>query len=136
MNHFLKSSLLILLISTLLIGCAKEQLPSLTPTEMLVGKWEITSTVLFDAHVSGDGSFLQFESCNTTCDGIDFNGASNTAGNFTYVLSDDATSLVIDDKSNDGLTIGYTWEVTELSNSNLSIKTSTMFGDYKIYLTK
>ena len=68
------------------VGCKKEEL--LTPAQMVEGKWTITSQEIFTQVTSGDGSYLQFNACSSSCSGVDFKASDSTTGSFSYDLND------------------------------------------------
>ena len=123
------------LISGMLTSCEVEE--EKTPAEMLVGKWIISYSELLTQEFPGDGSFLQFDECNSSCSGIDYNESKKTTGNFTYVLNEDASILDISDPSGDGENYNFSWDILELSDTELKITADTgLFGTMKIVLKK
>ncbi len=105
-----------------------------TPQEILEGKWIINSSEILGTTVPGDGSYLQFNACDPTCGGIDFNQSDTTMGTFTYDLNDAATVLVINDDTDDGGNYNYSWDILELSETELRMVASTILGSLQIEL--
>ena len=132
MKQLFKSTLLVLLMAAIFVGCKEEE--EETPAEMIVGKWTISSTSLAGISSDGDNSYLDFAKCAGICSGIDYDGSDSTSGTFTYVLNDDGTSLVITDTQSAGGINGDTYVVTELTDSDLTLKTTLIgFDDIKYY---
>jgi hypothetical protein len=118
----------------LLVGCKKED--PLTPQQMLEGKWIIQSQEMLGSVVQGDGSYLQFNACSSSCDGVDYKAGDQTTGVITYTLNSEATVLSITDNSADGGSWDADWDILELTETDLRITTSTAFGNVKVEMTK
>lgn len=125
-----------LVFSVSFVSCDKEEeKPIIEPS--LEGKWIITSSEILGSTAPGDGSYLKFDACiDTGCNGIDFKASDTTTGDFTYVLSQDETILEINDQNSDGGNYNYTWDILELSNTDLRIIANTTFGTLKIEMIK
>ena len=121
------------LMTVLAAGCNKKD--QLTPA-MLEGKWTITSQEILTTVIPGDGSYLTFDACSSTCSGVDYKAGDNTSGTFTYTLNEEATLLTIADTSADGGNWGATWDVLELSETDLRITATTPFGNVLVELSK
>ena len=119
--------------TVLAAGCNKKD--QLTPA-MLEGKWTITSQEILTTVIPGDGSYLTFDACSSTCSGVDYKAGDNTSGTFTYTLNEEATLLTIADTSADGGNWGATWDVLELSETDLRITATTPFGNVLVELSK
>lgn len=117
-----------------IVGCKKEEPP--TPQEMLQGKWIIQSQELLGSVVPGDGSYLQFNACSSSCDGVDFKASDTTTGVISYSLNAEATVLSITDASADGGSWDADWDILELTETDLRITASTVFGNVKVEMTK
>ncbi len=118
----------------LVAACKKKNQP--TPQEMLEGKWIIQSQEWLTYTVPGDGSYLQFNACSSSCSGVDYKASDTTSGTFTYVLNEEATLLTITDNSSDGGSWGAAWDILELTENDLRITGSTPFGNVKVEMTK
>ena len=124
-----------LVFSVSLLSCEKQGEDIVEPS--IEGKWKITSQEIFGSTVPGDGSYLKFDSCfDTICNGTDFKASDSTTGDFTYVLSEDETILEINDQDSDGGNYNYTWDILELSNSNLRMIANTALGTLKIEMIR
>lgn len=133
----MKSILTVVLLgfaTVLMVGCNKEE--PLTPAQMLEGQWTIDSQEILTVVVPGDGSYLQFNACSSTCDGVDFKAGDTTTGAFTYTLNEAGTILTIDDNSADGGSWDATWDVLDLTESSLRITANTIFGNMLVELSK
>ena len=133
MKTFLKITLFLIVI--IAIGCEKEDSPP-TAEELIVGIWVIDSSEILATVVPGDGSYLQFDSCALTCDGIDYKVSDTTKGTFIYSINEAATLLSITDNSSDGGSWTGEWDVLELTETDFRITTSTIFGSMKIEMSK
>lgn len=118
----------------LLTECKKEE--ELTPKEMFEGKWTITSQEILAVVVPGDGSYLTFNSCASTCSGIDYKASDASTGTFTYTIDDDATEIVIDDTTSAGGNYNFTWDILELTEEKFRMTTTTILGNMKIEMSK
>lgn len=116
------------------VGCKKEEL--LTPAQMIEGKWTITSQEIFTQVTSGDGSYLQFNACSSSCSGVDFKASDSTTGSFSYDLNDAGTLITINDNSSDGGSWDATWDILELTETSFRITATTIFGNLKVEMTK
>jgi len=135
MKKAIRTILTCILISGMLTSCELEE--EKTPAEMLVGKWIISYSELLTQEIPGDGSFLQFNECSSICSGIDYKESGKTTGSFTYVLNEDASVLEISDLSGDGGNYNFSWDILELTDTNLRIIADTgLFGTLKIVLSK
>lgn len=120
----------------LIVACEKESASDKTPDEMMVGKWIIQSMEILGQEVPGDGSYLEFKECSTTCSGVDYEAANGTSGSFTYVLNESATVLEIVDTTSNGGSYHGNWDILELSDSKFRIVGNTVFGSLKLEMTK
>lgn len=134
MKKIVKLALLVFSCMMLLTECKKEE--ELTPKEMLEGKWTITSQELLTVVAPGDGSYLTFNSCASTCNGTDYKASDASTGTFTYTIDDDATEIVIDDTTSAGGNYNYTWDILELTEEQFRITTTTILGNLKIEMSK
>lgn len=115
-------------------GCKKKNLK--TAQENLEGKWTVTSTEVLGSVVPGDGSYLQFYACSGSCNGVDHKVSDTTSGTFSYSLNDEATVLTITDNSTDGGSWGASWDLLELTETDLRMTASTAFGNVKVEFKK
>jgi len=134
MKKIVKHTLLICSCMMLLTDCKKEEPP--TPKEMLEGKWTITSQELLTVVAPGDGSYLTFNACSSTCNGTDYKASDASTGTFTYTMDDDATEIVINDTISAGGNYNYTWDILELTEEKFRITTTTFLGNLKIEMSK
>ena len=123
----------VLTLLVLIASCKKDEK---TPAENLEGKWIITSQELLATVTAGDGSYLTFGACSSTCSGTDYKASDQTTGSFTYVLNEDATQLSINDQLTAGGNYNYVWDILELNETNLRMTASTILGNLKIEMTK
>lgn len=133
MDNFSKIIFLLLAIS--IVSCKKKDPPP-TAEELVAGKWTITSSEILATVVPGDGSYMQFNACAASCDGIDHKVSDTTSGTFSYSINEEATLLNITDNSSDGGSWTGEWDVLELTEENFRITTSTIFGSLKVEMTK
>lgn len=128
---FIATFILISSFSILISSCKK------TPaSEKIQGKWIITSQNILGSEIAGDGSFLTFDACSSTCSGTDYEATNGTSGNFTYTLNPDENQLIISDTTNNGGNYNFTWTIEQLTKSDLRISTTTFFGNAEITLAK
>jgi hypothetical protein len=130
----LKKCAWLLLLAVSFVACKKEE--ELSAQQQLEGKWIIESSELLGSEIPGDGSYLRFNPCGTLCTGTDYLASDGTIGNFTYVLSENASSIAITDTTADGGAYNGNWDILELTNNNLRIVGSTVFGSLKIEMAK
>lgn len=116
------------------VGCKKEE--SMTPAQMIEGKWTITSQEILTTIVPGDGSYMQFNACSSTCSGVDFKVSDTTIGSFNYVLNEAGTVITIDDQSADGGSWNATWDVLELTETTFRMTATTILGNLKVEMSK
>ena len=133
MNKILKLSRIAIIFLMVFISCKNDVL---TPNEMLVGKWMITSKEILGVEIPGDGSYLIFNACSQTCTGTDFKASDSSSGTFNYTLNEDATQIVINDQTSDGGAYNYTWDILELTETNFRMTTITILGNLKIEMAK
>lgn len=118
-----------------LVGCKKDD--PLTPKEMIIGKWDIELSELLGSEIPGDGSYLQFENCNSDgCPGFDFKASDGSTGDISYTLNDDATVITITDSSSDGGSWEGEWDILELTETDFRITTNTILGSIKVEMKK
>ena len=134
MKKVLRNSLIAGVFTLVLFGCKKVEV--MTPGEMLVGKWMITSSELLGSVVPGDGSYLIFNACSGTCTGADYKASDSSTGSFTYTLNSDATQIDIEDETSVGGSYNYTWDILELTETDFRITASTVLGNLKIEMEK
>jgi len=125
--------LFLLAASLLFVGCKKDVK---TASEILEGKWIITSQELLANVTPGDGSYLTFNACSSACTGTDYKASDMSSGTIEYILNDDATQIVIIDNSPDGGSYNATWDILELTEDAFRITGSTAFGNLKIEMIK
>ena len=70
------------------------------------------------------------------CEGTDFEAIDDTTGSFTYTLNAEGTSITIVDTSLDGGAYNGTWQVTDFTNSSMTLTGSTILGDVAFNLSK
>lgn len=116
------------------LGCKKED--PLTPAKMVEGKWSITSQEILTQVIPGDGSYLQFNACSSSCSGVDYKASDDTAGSFSYVLNEAGTLITIIDNSSDGGSWDATWDVLELTETSFRITATSILGNLKVEMTK
>lgn len=108
-------------------GCKKED-PK-TSQEMLEGKWNIYSTEILGNIAYGDGSYLQFNACSSTCGGVDYDAGDTTTGTFTYTINEEATILNISDTSSNGGNWNAAWDILDFTDTKLRITATTVLGN-------
>lgn len=128
-NLFGLSLLFVLLLSS----CKKDEK---TPLELLEGKWTITSQEILATVYPGDGSYLKFDACSSTCSGIDYKASDGTSGSLTYSLNEAGTVLTITDNDPDGGSWGASWDILELTEDKLRMTASTILGSMKVEMSK
>ena len=97
-----------------------------------------------DNNISGDSGYnnswkwliFNIQFLFSSCTGVDYSASDSTSGTFTYVLNDDATQIVITDTMNAGGNYNFTWDILDLTTSQLKITTSTLLGNLKIVMSK
>jgi hypothetical protein len=128
-----------ILLSAILIAftsCTKEDKD---PSELIVGKWNITSSELLGTTVPGNGSYLEFNACSSadTCTGVDYDASDTTLGSFTYTLNSDGSILDITDTMSEGGNYNFTFDVLELTETDMRITAETgIFGNLLMVLSK
>ncbi len=129
---------MILAVMAFFASCSSEDDPTPgTPAEMIVGTWNITSSELLGISVPGLSSKLTFNACGETeCTGSDYQSADESTGEFTYTLSSDGKTLTIVDEQEEGGAYNGTWTVVSLDGNTLDIKSSTILGEFKIFMSK
>lgn len=130
-----KYVLMFSLILLSIVACTKKE-PEPTSQELVEGKWTIVSSEVLANVVPGNGSYLHFDACSSSCSGVDFNGNDTTSGTFTYSINEEATLITITDTNSDGGTWDGTWDILELSESDFRITTTTAFGSMKLEMSK
>lgn len=133
MRNLLKSGILAMFVLVVLAACKKEEL---TPAELIQGKWIITSSEFLATTIPGDGSYLTFNACSSSCTGTDYKASDGTSGTFEYVLNSEGTQIVMVDGSSNGGSYNYTWDILELTDSRFRMTTSTVFGNFKVEMSK
>lgn len=133
MNIVKTCTLLFLVLFT--IACKKKE-PEPTAKELVEGKWIIDSSEILATVVPGDGSYMRFDACSSSCSGVDFKASDTTYGSFTYVINDEATLITITDTSSNGGSWNGEWDILELTESDFRITTSTIFGSMKVEMSK
>ncbi len=113
-----------------------EDEPLLAPDERIQGKWVISSSEILGQTVPGDGSYLEFHSCETNCGGIDYIASDETSGEFSYTLNDNGTLITIVDDSPDGGAYNGEWDILEFSNSKIVITAETFLGPLRMEMNK
>ena len=130
-----KTFILLLMVSFVIFSC-KKNVP-LTPQEKLEGKWIVTNSNILGANISGDGSYLTFNTYSSTgSSGIDSNASDHSTGIFTYGLNESATILTIADNSVNGGSWNAAWDVLELTETQLKITSSTILGNLTVIYNK
>ena len=117
-------------------SCSKDEAENGIPEEMIVGTWAVTSGEILGETIPGDGSTLTFNSCDTECTGSDYLASDETTGSIRYSFNEDFTTITIVDNSADGGNYDGTWDILELSNSDLHLKTETFLGTFEMELKK
>ncbi len=113
--------------------------PTLTNYEKIEGTWLIESQSLFGSDFPGDGSSLQFNFCgiDTPCDGVDYMASDQTTGSFSFEISEDGSTIIIQDDAEDGGNYNGEWTIDEFTSSSLVISIDTgLFGITTIRFTK
>lgn len=130
----IKSSIFyLLLIVFTLSACKKDEK---TPAELLEGRWQVSNSNFFGTDYPGDGSYLEFTACSSSCSGLDYMAGDNTTGVFTYSMNEAGTEVSIVDSSTDGGSWNGLWDVLELDETVLKITTSTMLGNMTVTFHK
>lgn len=113
--------------ATIFTSCEVEE----ATEKSLTGQWGLQSSVLLGQTVPGDDSYLQFEECGTTeCSGIDFKASDGSESTFTYVMSNDESTITINDaNASEGGNWNGTWDVLRFSETELHISQTTIFGE-------
>lgn len=114
----------------LAFSCKKE--PVKTPAELIEGKWMVSNSNIAGSDIPGDGSYLNFAACSSSCTGVDFRASDTTSGVFTYSIDEEGILLTINDNSSDGGSWNATWDVLELDENNLKITASTFLGNLTV----
>ena len=122
------------LLSVVVFSCKKEE--KKTPAQLLEGKWLVSNSNILGSDIPGDGSYLQFAACSSSCSGVDFKASDTTTGVFTYSIDEEGILLTINDNSSDGGSWNATWDVLELEESRLKITGSTFLGNLTVTFTK
>lgn len=117
-----------------MLGCKKEE--PLTSAQKVEGKWTITSQEILGSTYPGDGSYLQFNACSSTCSGVDFKAGDTTTGSFNYTINEEGTLLTIVDNSSDGGSWNATWDILELTENSLRMTTTTFLGNLLVKMSK
>jgi len=133
MKNLLNASLILMVFISL--GCKKEE-SAPTAAELVAGQWTIDSSEILGTVVSGDGSYLRFDACGSACSGVDYKVSDTTSGTFNYTINEEATILAITDNSSDGGSWSGEWDILELTESDLRITTTTIFGSMKVEMSK
>jgi hypothetical protein len=131
----MKVKALLVLVGTALTfaSCKKDEM---TPAKLIEGKWVVETYELLAQENPGDGSYLVFNACSSSCSGTDYNAGDQTSGTFTYTLNEEGTILTINDQSSNGGSFGATWDVLELSENELRMTASTALGNLKYTFSK
>lgn len=129
------SKVILLLLVVVAVACKKEDPPP-TAKELVAGQWTITSSEILATVVPGDGSYMRFAACATTCSGVDYKVSNTTSGVFTYTINEEATILTIVDNSSDGGSWNGSWDILELTETDFRITTTTLFGSMKVEMSK
>lgn len=125
-----KIILILVLAISLAYSCKKDEI---APSEMIKGKWIITSTEVLGNPYPGNGSYLIFN----TDSGIDYDASDSTSGTFTYTIDADATLLVINDTMSDGGNYNFSFDILELNETKMRLTTETIiFGNILMSLEK
>ena len=133
MKNLLNASLILIVFISL--GCKKEEAGP-TAAELVAGQWTIDSSEILGTVVPGDGSYLRFDACSSACSGVDYKVSDTTSGTFSYTINEEATILGITDNSSDGGSWSGEWDILELTESDLRITTTTIFGSMKVEMSK
>ena len=133
MKNLLNASLILMVFISL--GCNKEEAAP-TAAELVAGQQTIDSSEVLGTVVSGDGSYLRFQACSSACIGVDYKVSDTTSGTFNYTINEEATILAIIDNSSDGGSWSGEWDILELTESDLRITTTTIFGSMKVEMSK
>ncbi len=118
-----------------LTSCEKEE-ETQEPVKTLEGTWTIESSLIFGMTIPGDGSYLKFNGCDTECTGEDYMESDKTTGAFTYELSDDEKTLIINDEDEAGGSYDGTWTVVKYTDSELDLSIETFFGPMTLEMKK
>ena len=119
---------------TILSSCEKD---TLKDDKKIEGKWTLKSTVVSGREIStGNGSYLKFDGCSDVCSGEDYESTQNTKGLFTYEMSTDEKTLIIDDIMDEGGNWNGTWNVDEFTTTSLKLSRNTIFGNFSFKFTK
>lgn len=134
---YLKLSLLL----AILIGFSScsddDETPLMEPAERIVGTWTINSTVALGITVPDGSSTLTFHQCgDSNCEGADFEAIDDTSGTFTYTLNAEGSAVTIIDTSLDGGAYNGTWQITDFTNSTMTLTGSTILGDVVFNMSK
>ena len=129
----LKAIFLLVVVTS--FGCKKEEAEP-TAEELVAGKWTIDSSELLATVVPGDGSYLQFDACASSCSGVDFKASDTTSGTFTYIINEEATLLSITDTLSEGGSWTGEWDILELTETDFRITGTTILGSMKVEMSK
>lgn len=133
MNIFVKTTVVI--VGCVALFACKKTEPK-TAQELLQGKWMVTNSNIMGSDIPGDGSYMQFNACGTTCGGVDFKASDTTSGNFTYSIDADATVISITDTTSNGGSWNGSWDVLTLTENSLKITGSTFLGNLTVTFQK
>lgn len=125
----MRNIIAVLALSFLAISCKKEEK---TAEQLIEGKWMVSNSNIGGSDIPGDGSYLQFNACSSSCTGADFRASDTTTGVFTYSIDEEGILLTINDNSSDGGSWNATWDVLELEENNLKITASTFLGNLTV----
>ena len=135
-SKYFTGSFLLMALAFFSSGCEREG--ASTPAEMLVGKWNITATMVAGRPTPGEGSYLEFDACqDDTCTGTDHMAEHGTTGSITYDLAADGRTIKITDTSAAGGVFRGTWTILEFDEEKLRIGLrDAMLGDVVLELEK
>ena len=125
----MKTKILLSILITLgimLSSCTKED--TLKDEKTLKGKWVIKTSIILGMEFSGNGDYLKFNECSDVCSGEDYESTNKTTGLFTYEMSTDEKTLIIDDIMDEGGNWDGTWNVDEFTYTSLKISKNTFLG--------
>ena len=120
----MKKILLIILIFA--ISCTKEEITEKT----IIGKWYIYAANPMGILLNEPNrkSYLQFNKCDSFCNGSDFRSKDNSTGNFEYYLSDDQKTFRIVVLSEIGGDWSGVWKIDSFTATELTISSEHKYG--------
>ena len=109
----------------LIISCTIEDDTDPEPAESksLAGTWEFTNIFAFGQNIAGDGSYLQFEACDSTsCTGVDYKASDASSSTFTYTLYAEDSIVFVDNDPSNGGNYNGAWLINNFTDVDFEIE--------------